>query len=117
MKSIEFASVSGFFHDRQGDEILHPALAECGLFTSYTGLYDLAPIQFEAYLKTGEYVYFKARETKVQLFVMADKEDLGDDDKHVGNFRTTVKYNAGVMPADECVAHIIDLVRQYIARR
>ena len=92
-------------------QVRYPALA--GLFRSYTAPFGRGPVQFEGYLVSGEFVYAKARETKVQVEVYRTKADFGDDAKRLGHYRQTVPYDAGVMPHDTFVAHIARLVGQY----
>ncbi len=117
MKHALTAEAPSFMQKLDGTEIRHPRLKRCGLFKSYTGLYGRGPIQFEAYLTTGEYVYFKARENKVEMYILRSHEDLAEDELHLGHIRKQVPRDAGAMDAVLAVQHIINLTREYIQKR
>lgn len=115
--ATQTADAADFMQQLDGSEIRHPNLDRCGLFSRHTGLYDGCPIQFEGYLHTGEYVYFKARETKVEMYVLRSHDDLLDADKHLAHYRKTVEYDAGLLPAVVAAQHVVNLTRQYIQQR
>ena len=117
MEKAMTAEASSFMQELDGTEIRHQQLDRCGLFQAHTGLYGRGPIQFEAYLTTGEYVYFKARENKVEMYILRSHEDLLDADLHLGHIRKRVPRDAGAMHAVLAVQHIINLTREYIQKR
>lgn len=111
------ADAADFMHEFDGSEIRHPHLDRCGLFSRHTGLHDQGPIQFEGYLHTGEYVYFKARETKVEMYVLRSQDDMFEPERHLGHIRKTVPYDAGGMHAVLAAQWVVNLTRQYIQQR
>ncbi len=111
------AVAADYMHEIDGTEIRHPSLDRCGLFSRHTGLYDRGPIQFEGYLRTGEYVYFKARETKVEMYVLRSHDDLLDADQHLAHYRKQLPFDTGCLPAVVAAQHVINLTRRYIQQR
>jgi hypothetical protein len=96
-------------------QVRYPALAE--LFQGFTGPFDRGPVQFHGHLTTGEYVYAKARETKVELEVYPTEADFTDESVRLAHYRQTVPYDAGVMAHDEFVGHIVRFLGQYVASK
>lgn len=94
----------------------HPALKATGLFATLNGPFGRGPVQFEGTLTTGQFVYFKARETKIEVHIYPSEADFGDDTTRLAYFRETVPYDAGLMSSNECAFHIERLVRAFVAK-
>lgn len=111
------AEATGYMHEIDGSETRHKDLDRSGLFARHTGVYGGCPIEFEAYLPTGEYLYFKARETKYEIYVLADLEDMFDDERHLAHYRKKAEVDTGRVPTVIAVQQILNLTRQYIQQR
>ncbi len=89
------------------------SILACGRFRSFTGPFGQRPIQGEGYLVTGEFVYFRARETKVEVEVYRTRTDLGLNDRRLAYFRQEVPYDAGYLPDDWCAQYIVNSIARY----
>jgi len=80
-------------------------------------LSDRRPPQFLGTLKTGEFVYAKARETRMLVEVYAKEDDFGLDDRRIGFYRLPVEGDAGFTPFDVFADYIADSIEQFVASR
>lgn len=93
----------------------YPSLVE--RFRSINGPFGKCPIQFEAHLATGEFVYARARETFVEVEVYAKEDDFGDRDARLAHYREKEPYDAGQMPVEKFVAFIVAKIDLYKSRK
>ena len=91
-------------------------LAAAGLFTEFWGPAGGCPVQLEGILPNGEFVYFRARGTKVELEVSANC----DGEPHARYIKRLVVANhelgTGVLPVPICVEYIKRWVGDYLRR-
>lgn len=73
------------------------------------------PPQFMGTLTEGEFVYARARETRMEVEIYADEEDFGLNHKRTGYYRQPMEYDAGFVEYDVFVAYIVECVEAYIA--
>lgn len=96
-------------------QVRYPALAD--RFQGFNGPYENCPIQFDGHLNSGEFVYARARETKIEVEVYANESDFGDKEARLGHYRETRPYDAGQMPYDAFVAYVVSKVDLYLASK
>lgn len=97
------------------------ALQDSGCFTHWRGPYGAVPVQFLGELKTGEFVYFRARGRKLSMQIAATQSDW-EESRYLANFEEPYEapamdaedpFGAGLCPADRCVAQILTWLKLY----
>lgn len=96
-------------------QVRYPDLA--ARFQGFHGPYERCPIQFDGHLNSGEYVYARARETKIEVEVYAGENDFGDKDARLGHYLEARPYDAGQMPYAVFLEYVVSKVDLYLASR
>lgn len=105
------------------------ALRHSGFFSHWKGPYGAVPVQFLGELKTGEFVYFRARGRKLSMQIAASQGDW-EESRYLANFEepydapnaepnaqpnseTEDPFGAGLCPADRCATQILTWLKLY----
>lgn len=109
-----------------------PQLAATGWFTELEGPWGQVPVQFTGQLTSGEYVYFRARGTKISLEVFASKDAYEADENPTAVYSKemtaeeavpkamadsdpeTLNLGTGVLPVEACVSLIMEWLETHL---
>ncbi len=98
------------------DQFQHPELVATGWFRSLNGPFQHHPVQFYGVLTTGEYVFFKARETTIKLDVYPSFQRSDNKDRLV-RYEQRVETDPGDMSDEQCLVYIKRWIAQYLASK
>lgn len=93
------------------------ALLDSGYFQRWQGPFGAVPVQFLAELKTGEFVYFRARGKKLPMQIAATAADW-QESRYLASFEEPYELSqeplgAGLCPKDHCTTQILSWLKQY----
>ena len=99
-------------HLPSAQEILHSS----GLFQRWQGPFGAVPVQFVGELKQGQYVYFRARGSKIAMQIASSEEHWQNND-YLAEFEEPYfdpeggPLQAGLCPGDFCTNKIVAWVK------
>ena len=97
-------------------------LQQSDLFRHWQGPFGAVPVQLLGELKQGQYIYFRARGSKISMQI-ASSEAHWQHSEYLATFEEPYfdadsgPLQAGLCPSDFCASKIVDWVKLYLANQ